>query len=68
MQSREACREIGPATCREGYTVDIVNLNLWRGRLQAAEAVLGAPSPSVNVTRKALRNLSMTLRHRGYSN
>jgi PAS domain-containing protein len=61
MQSREACREIGPAASREGYIVDMASLNLWRGRLQAAEAVLGAPSPSLNVIRKALRDAASAL-------
>jgi PAS domain S-box-containing protein len=39
----------------------MVSVDLWKGRLHAAEAVLGAPSPSVNVIRKALKDSASAL-------
>jgi PAS domain S-box-containing protein len=42
--------------------VDNLNLNLWKGRLLAAEAVLGAPSPATTlVTRKVLADATAAL-------
>jgi PAS domain S-box-containing protein len=35
--------------------MEMASLNLWKGRLQAAEAVLSAPAPSATVIRKVLK-------------
>jgi PAS domain S-box-containing protein len=38
-----------------------MNINFWKGRQQAAEAVLSAPAPSVSVLRKALADAAVAL-------